>query len=288
MIVKVHAPLALLGVVCLLVSCRSGAPERAPGPSSNGPGAAAVGSEALCALCEKPIPAGKEVLLVAANGESQPYRCVHCALTAQAATSPPSTVTLRSPLSNTEITIRRGKNGWSVAPSTAVFLSLPEAGGECVDRHRAFPDRDEYRRYLSAHPELPTAKAVPYSIDRIAELLAAGLPATGIRPNAPVQLLVVGMLTHLPFKESVQPVLEEALKAAGPRVGARFVDATRPEGRALLSAHGIRAHLPVVLFLHGSSRVRVEGREVDFRGFPGGSWTREDLVAALRQAAGAE
>jgi len=280
---KIHVFLAMLGIACLSISCQSEPPKRAPGAASNDPGATAARTKAFCALCEKPIPAGREVLLVAANAKPQPYRCIHCALTAQAAAAPPSTVTVRSPVSNTEITIRRGEGGWSVTPSTAVFLSLPEESGECMDRHRAFSDREEYQHYLIAHPELPTAQAVPYTIDRLADLLAFGLPPNGIRPDAPVQLLVVGMVTHLPFKESVLPAIEGALEDVGAQVGARFVDATRPEGKAILSAHGIHEHLPVVMFLNGTSRGRVQGREVDLRGFPGTNWSREDLAAMLQQ-----
>ncbi len=237
---------------------------------------------ALCILCEKPIPEGKEVMLVMADGQSQPYRCIHCALTAQAAAPPPSTITVHAPLSNTAITIRRGESGWSVSPATTVFLSLPEEQGECMDRHCAFPDQDEYLRYLDFHFELSRAAAVPYTIDQLADLLASGLPTGGIRPDAPVQLLVVGMLTHLPFKQSVLPAIEGALSDVGNPVGAQFVDATRPEGMAILSARGIHEHLPVVMFLNGSSRADWDGRQVDLRGFPGKGWTREALAAVLR------
>ena len=277
---RTYVLLAALGLVGPLTSCHSGPTERSPASGET------QQPEALCALCEKPIPAGKEVVLVTAGMAATPYRCVHCALTAQAAGSSPSTVRVRSPLSNTEITIRRGQEGWTVTPSTAAFLSLPEELGECMDRHRAFPDRDEYQRYLVAHPELPSANAVPYTIDRLAELLASGLPPSGIRPDAPVQLLVVGMLTHLPFKESVLPAIEGALADVDAQVGARFVDATRPEGKAILSAHDVREHLPVVMFLHGSSRARLGGRDLDLRGFPGTSWSREELAGVLRQEAG--
>ena len=277
---KTPVVLAILGIACLLVSCRSNPPE--------GKHAAESPAEAQCALCEKPIPAGTEVVLVTAAGESTPYRCIHCALTAQAATPPPSTVRTHSPLSATEITIRRGEDVWTVSPATAVFLSLAEEGGECMDRHRAFPDRGEFERYLDTHPEFPRASAVPYTIDRLAELLASGLPSGGIRPDAPVQLLVVGMVTHLPFKEHVLPAIEGALADAGDRIGARFVDATRPEGKAILAAHGIHEHLPVVMFLNGSSRASVQGRDIDLRGFPGTNWSREDLAILLRQEASRE
>ena len=248
----------------------------------------AAGAVVLCELCAKPIPEGEGALLSESASKARPFRCVHCALTAQAEGSSPSTVTVRSPISKTEVSIRRGLDGWTVFPETAVFLSLPEEAGECLDRHRAFPDQSEYRRYLAERPELPAKIAVPYTIDRLAELLVSGLPAGGVRPEAPVQLLVVGMLTHLPFKQSILPEIEGALGALGDAVGARFVDATQPEGKAILSAHGVTEHLPVVMFLNGTSLNTVQGREVDLRGFPGATWSREDLESVLRQAVAAQ
>jgi len=160
------AVLGLLVVASFLLSCASGPPDRTDTATSDAVAAPEPQVGALCKLCAKPIPAGKEVFLVTKNAAPEPYRCVHCALTAQAAAPPPSVIRVRSPLTDTEITIRRDAEGWSVTPPTAVFLSLPEADGECMDRHRAFPDRDEYQRYLAAHPELPSADAVPYTIDR--------------------------------------------------------------------------------------------------------------------------
>lgn len=281
--VRLPRMVLVVGLAAAMSSCRSPAPN-APVPTDAAGTRASVPVQ-LCALCRKPIPPGEEAVLVSADGKSEAFRCVHCALTAQAATPPPSRIHVRSPLSRTEITIERSSTGWRVSPSAAVFLSLPEKGGECMERHRAFPDREEYAKYLAAHPELPRDEAIPYTIGDLARLLMAGLPANGVRPDAPVQLLVVGMLTHLPFKEGVLPAIEGALDDAGSRVGARFVDATRPEGKAILAAHGIHEHLPVVMFLEGSSRATLAGRDVDLRGFPGSTWTREDLAALLRRAA---
>lgn len=184
---KILSLMLAFGVATALLSCRQ---------ETSDPRA-----EALCVLCEKPIPEGKDVIPVTADGQSQPYCCIHCALTAPAAAPPPSTVTVHAPLSNTAITIRRGETGWSVNPA-----------------------------------------AVPNTI-------------------------------------------EGALSDAGNSVGARFVDASRPEGKAILSAHGIHQHLPVVMFLDGSSRLDWEGRNVELRGFPGKGWSREALAAVLRQEA---
>lgn len=178
----ISRPLPALLIAALLLGCQTDSVPRAPEAPTDEPRAAAAPSEVLCPLCEKPIPPGHEVLLFAAGTAPVPYRCIHCALTVQAAATPPNTVRALSSLSNTEITIRREPDGWTVMPSTAVFLILPEEGGECMDRHRVFADRDEYDRYLTAHPELPAATAVPFTIHQLARLLAAGLPVQGNPP----------------------------------------------------------------------------------------------------------
>ena len=49
-----------------------------------------------CALCDKPIQRGRETFLVFQDGTRETYRCVHCALTAQAASDRPSQIRTRS------------------------------------------------------------------------------------------------------------------------------------------------------------------------------------------------
>lgn len=149
-----------------LAACQAAEPPPAPASS-------------VCAMCQKPIPAGDEVWLTAGESKPKPYRCIHCALTAQSQAPVPCTVEARTPISQTTITIHHDAAGWHASPSTAVFLSLPEMQGECVDRHRPFADEAEFRRYLAEHPELPAAGAVPYTIAQLAELLASGRPGDG-------------------------------------------------------------------------------------------------------------
>jgi len=239
---------------------------------------------ANCPLCQKPIPRGHEVWLAREGSKPVAYRCVHCALTVQAASLEPSTIITSSPISGSKVTIQRTVAGFTIEPATAVFLSVPEEGGECMNRHKVFKNAGEYQQYLEQHPDLPRAKAHPYTINDLAAILAQGLPASGIRPQAPVQLLVVGMLNHLPFKEEVLPAIKGALGDAGREAGARFVDALAPQGKALLQAHGIHQHLPVIMFLKGQSHFLLGKQSVDLRGFPGRSWTRAKLALLLRRA----
>ena len=66
--------------------------------------------------------------------------------------------------------LRRKASAWSAEPSTAVFMILPEEGGECLDRHQSFADEAELRRSVAGRD----VKA--YTIGQVAEMLAAGRP----------------------------------------------------------------------------------------------------------------
>ncbi len=237
-----------------------------------------------CRLCEKPIPPGKEVPLLTSTGSVEFYRCIHCAMTAQAAAAGRSTIKARSLVSGTEILVEVNKGRWSVEPPTAVFLALPEEEGECMERHQAFVDASEYRHYLEQNSHLPAERAQAYTIDELSEILVAGLPRTGIPSDAEVELLVVGMITHLPFKQSVLPEIEAALSELGDSVDVRWVDANEPAGRAILQSHGITEHLPVVMFVDGQTRFDADGRSVILSGFPGANWSREELAGVLERA----
>ncbi|HED64518.1 MAG TPA: hypothetical protein ENJ09_03075 [Planctomycetes bacterium] len=271
-----HTPHALVLTLLLLVAgCRTAS------PSSTSPQSA----HPTCALCDKPIPDGKAVTLVLGDTTSF-YRCPHCALTAQAGLRERSVLHARSGVDGREIEVTHDGAAWEVEPRTAVFLSLPETAGECLQRHKAFTDEDEYERYLSDHPEFGALGPKPYTIDEIARVLAAGLPEDGstrvaAAPDAP-HVLVVGMVTHLPFKTDVLPAIEEATAPLAGRIHLQFVDATGAPGKAILGAHGIHEHLPVVIFVDDRSQFEVAGHSVDFRGFPGEeSWTAADLSAVL-------
>jgi len=231
-----------------------------------------------CNLCEKPIPPGKEVTLITAQGDRRYFRCAHCGLTAQASAGADSVLEIASGQSGAVVRVRKSASGWSAEPASAVFMSLPEEGGECMARHQAFPDQAEFERYLGHHPDLARHSPKAYTIAELSEILSGGLPADHKNPDSPVQLLVVGRITHLPFKQEVLPEIEKALESAGSSIGIRYVDASTPVGTALLEARGITEHLPVAMFLNGRRVFEVEGRTVDLKGFPGGTWTGADLA----------
>jgi len=128
-----------------------------------------------CELCNKPLVRGKEV--VVRNGGAQHlYRCVHCALTAMAAMEEARAKAF-SGQEHKSIEIMKKVKGWEVKPASAIFLVLPEAGDECIDRHQTFVDEGEFARYLKAHPQLEAKSPKKFTILHLAEMLEAGKAA---------------------------------------------------------------------------------------------------------------
>ncbi len=261
----------------LLASCAA-APPREQAPPSEA---------RVCALCKKPIPAGHEVTLQQ-EGVTTFYRCPHCALTAQASLPGRSVLHAESAVNGSAIQVVHDGDTWNVEPVSAVFLSLPEAAGECLERHKAFTDEEEFTAYLGEHPRFQELHPRPYGIEEVASILAAGLPrddvSADLPPTAP-HVLVVGMLTHLPFKTDVLPAIEAAIDPLRSQLHVQFVDASTAPGKAILAAHGIHEHLPVVIFVNDRQDFERDGRTIRFRGFPGAdSWSSSDLESALHAA----
>lgn len=135
-------------------------------------------------MCEKGIAPGESVRLRVGNdttaiaaAATQHFRCINCALTTATNSSGAIEIATAAPESGTSITLRRTPAGqWSTTPANAVFLSLPEADGECIDRHRVFPNTSEFDAWLAAHPDLPAADATPFKIGELPKLLDAGKP----------------------------------------------------------------------------------------------------------------
>jgi hypothetical protein len=130
-----------------------------------------------CGMCEKAIDPGQSVRLRVDAAPTQHFRCINCALTTATNSAGAIEIATAAPESGTHITLRRSARGaWSTTPANAVFLSLPEADGECIDRHRVFPNTTEFDAWLSAHPALPADEATPFRIGELPTLLNAGLP----------------------------------------------------------------------------------------------------------------
>ena len=115
---------------------------------------------------------------------------------------------------------------------------------------------------------------------------AAALPA----PPVSVEILY---MNHGPLLSTLKGV-KELCNSYGNAVTVSWHDFESPEGEKFMASKGIRQHLPLVIWIAGKPTLKVNGKEIDFVGFPTGSgppsfqgkWTLADLRAALDQATG--
>ena len=115
---------------------------------------------------------------------------------------------------------------------------------------------------------------------------AAALPA----PPVSVEILY---MNHGPLLSTIKGI-RELCNGYGKAVAASWYDFESPEGEKFMASKGVRQHLPLVIWIDGKPTVKVNGKEVQFVGFPTGSgppsfqgkWTLVDLRAALDLATG--
>ena len=101
-------------------------------------------------------------------------------------------------------------------------------------------------------------------------------------------------LNHPP----VRPVLDEVnalLDKYGDRVSVSHYDFDSTEGAAFAKAKGLIEHTPIAIFINGTMEFTNNNRAIKFFSFPqnqgtgmvaDGTWTLDDLKAALDQATG--
>jgi hypothetical protein len=133
--------------------------------------ASAGGSD--CALCKKPIPAGKGVTAVIKK-ETRHFRCIHCALTGLKGEKRSFELLAKTPLDGRRIRLTHSDKGWRQEPKGTVFLILPERAGECLDVHQPFASKAEFDSYLKLHPEIAAQKPKAYTIGDYEKMLEAG------------------------------------------------------------------------------------------------------------------
>jgi hypothetical protein len=115
---------------------------------------------------------------------------------------------------------------------------------------------------------------------------AAVLPA----PSVSVEILY---MNHGPLQPTLKAI-RELCNGYGKAVVVSWYDFESPEGEKFMARKGVHQHLPLIVWIAGKSTVNVNGKEVQFVGFPTGSgppsfqgkWTLEDLRGALDQATG--
>jgi len=117
------------------------------------------------------------------------------------------------------------------------------------------------------------------------------IPAVAL-PAQPVSVEILYM-NHGPLLSTLKGI-RELCNGYGKAVTASWYDFESPEGEKFMARKGIQQHLPLVVWIEGKPTVNVNGKEVQFVGFPTGSgppsfqgkWTLDDLRGALDQAVG--
>jgi len=113
-----------------------------------------------------------------------------------------------------------------------------------------------------------------------------GSPNIGL-PASPVTVEVLFM-NHGPLRPTIDQI-RQVIAGYGEKVAASWYDFESREGETFMASKGIRQHIPLALWLNGKMVVPIDGKDVQFAGFPSGSgpapfqgkWTMDDLRRAL-------
>ena len=106
---------------------------------------------------------------------------------------------------------------------------------------------------------------------------------------SPIKVEVLFM-NHGPLRPTVEQI-KQVLSRYGDKVSPAWYDFESKEGEKFMAQKGLRQHIPLVIWIDGKSALPVDGKEIQFAGFPSGSgpvpfqgkWTMEDLRKALDQ-----
>jgi len=111
-------------------------------------------------------------------------------------------------------------------------------------------------------------------------------------PAQPVSVEILYM-NHGPLQPTIKGI-RELCNGYGKAIAVAWYDFESPEGEKFMAKKGIHEHVPLVIWIDGKTTVKVNGKEIQFTGFPTGSgpaffqgkWTIDDLRGALDQATG--
>lgn len=106
---------------------------------------------------------------------------------------------------------------------------------------------------------------------------------------SPIKVEVLFM-NHGPLRPTVEQI-KEVLSRYGDKVSPAWYDFDSKEGEKFMAQKGLKQHIPLVIWIDGKVALPVDGKEIQFAGFPSGSgpvpfqgkWTMEDLRKALDQ-----
>jgi hypothetical protein len=109
-------------------------------------------------------------------------------------------------------------------------------------------------------------------------------------PAKPARVEVLYM-NHGPLMDTLDK-MKSVFSAYGDRISVSWYDFESKEGEDFKAKKGINRHVPLVIWIDGSTVVKLGQRQIKFDGFPTGAgpaffqgkWTIHDLKAALDQA----
>ena len=97
-------------------------------------------------------------------------------------------------------------------------------------------------------------------------------------------------MNHGPLLDSLEQI-KKIFSQYGSKITVSWYDFETKEGQQFMAKKGITQHVPLVIWLDGKSTLPVNGKEINFTGFPTGSgpaafqgkWTMDDLRQALNE-----
>ena len=106
----------------------------------------------------------------------------------------------------------------------------------------------------------------------------------------PVKVDVLYM-NHGPLMDSINK-MKALFLSYGNQLGVSWHDFDTEDGEKFMAKMGIKQHVPLIIWIDGTSKVTVGSKQITFAGLPTGSgpasiqgkWTMDDLKAALNQA----
>ena len=130
-----------------------------------------------------------------------------------------------------------------------------------------------------------------FALYALSSLCLLFIPAAAL-PAPPVSVEILYM-NHGPMQPTIKAI-RGLCDGYGKAIAASWYDSESPEGEKFMAQKGIKGHIPLVVWIAGKPTAQINGKEVQFAGFPSGSgpaffqgkWTLEDLRAALAQATG--
>jgi hypothetical protein len=108
----------------------------------------------------------------------------------------------------------------------------------------------------------------------------------------PIKVDVLYM-NHGPLQDTLSK-MKTVFSGYGDKVSVSWHDFDSQEGERFMASKGIKQHIPLAIWIDGTSKAMVGAKEMTFAGFPTGSgpaffqgkWTLDDLKTALNQATG--